>query len=338
MFTEKLNLRYPLIQAPMAGPTSHPNLTAAVSNAGGLGSYGAGYLSAEKLREVIRAIRLQTEAPFNINLFVSAPFEEDAAKIERSMRAMQPYFEELGVSMERPASYAPSFDEQMAVVIEEKVPVFSFTFGIPEEKWLEKLKGEGSVLIGTATHLEEGLELEKRGVDFIVAQGKEAGGHRGTFLGKEEAALVATEELVKQLKKQVKRPIIAAGGIMNRKDVVRAMDWGACAVQMGTAFLTTEECPIHPKYREILLKQEKDNTRLTKAFSGRLARGIRNQFLEEMETVDVPDYPIQNALTRPLRQAASAQSRTEFMSLWAGERAFHCKQQSAAALIHSLFC
>lgn len=337
MLTEKLSLRYPLIQAPMAGPTSHPNLTAAVSNSGGLGSYGAGYLSAEKLREVIRAIRLQTEAPFNINLFVPAPFEENAAKIERSKRAMQPYFEELGVSMEAPASYAPSFDEQMAVVIEEKVPVFSFTFGIPGEKWLKRLKGEGIVLIGTATHLKEALELEKRGVDFVVAQGKEAGGHRGTFMGKEEDGLYSTQKLVQELKKHVKRPIIAAGGIMNREDVARAMEWGACAVQMGTAFLTTEECPIHPKYREVLLEQEKDNTRLTRAFSGRLARGIRNRFLEEMEAIDVPDYPIQNALTRPLRQAASVQSRTEFMSLWAGESAFHCKQQSVTSLIHSLF-
>ncbi|WP_420420638.1 NAD(P)H-dependent flavin oxidoreductase [Simkania sp.] len=320
MLTERLKLPFPLIQAPMAGPASHPDLTAAVSNAGGLGSFGAGYLSADKIREAIHAIRFQTEAPFNLNLFVPGKFEVNAAKIKASMEAMQPYFE-----------------EQMSVVIEEKVPVFSFTFGIPEEKWLRQLKGEGTVLIGTATHLEEALALEQSGVDFIVAQGKEAGGHRGTFIGKEEDALDSTEVLVKELKRHVQTPIIAAGGVMNREDVKQALEWGACAVQMGTAFLTTQECPIHPKYRQILLAQEEDNTRLTRAFSGRLARGVRNRFLDEMERINVPDYPIQNALTRPIRQAASAQARTEFMSLWAGERAFLCQQQSVASLICFLF-
>ena len=167
MLTKRLALRFPLIQAPMAGSASHPNLTTAVTNAGGLRSYGAGYLSSEKLREVIRAIRFQTKAPFNINLFVPAPFEEDKVKIERSMQAMQPYFEELGMATEMPTSYAPSFEAQMAVLLEEKIPVFSFTFGIPEEKWLSQLKNQGTVLIGTATHLEEEIQLKKRGVDFI---------------------------------------------------------------------------------------------------------------------------------------------------------------------------
>jgi len=194
------------------------------------------------------------------------------------------------------------------------------------------------VTIGTATHLAEAIELEKRGVDFIVAQGGEAGGHRGTFIGREEEALLSTKELIKAFKESIKTPLIAAGGIMNREGIQEAMRRGVYGVQMGTAFLTAKECPIHTKYREIiLLTQKKDNTELTRAFSGRLARGIRNRFLTEMKDVPVPDYPIQNALTRNLRQAAAQQNREEFMSLWAGQKAYLCQDKTASDLIQELF-
>jgi len=194
--TTRLHLSCPIIQAPMAGASSHPSLTAAVSNAGALGSYGAGYLPAEKVRKVIRAIRCQTDRCFNLNLFIPSLIKDETSKIKSSLKAMEPYFQELDIEPMEAASYAPSFDDQIRVVIEEKVPVFSFTFGIPEEKWLAELKANGIVVMGTATHLQEALELERRGVDFIVGQGTEAGGHRGTFLGKEEEALIPTHELM----------------------------------------------------------------------------------------------------------------------------------------------
>lgn len=333
--TQKLEIQFPIIQAPMAGASSHPHLTASVSNAGALGSFGAGYLPGDQIRKVIQKIRKETDRPFNLNLFVPSDYNEDPLKKEASLTLMSSYFEGLGLDPINPHDYAPSFEEQMAVVIEEKVPVFSFTFGIPESHYLEKLKANGTWMIGTATHLQEALELENRGVDFITLQGSEAGGHRGTFLGREEDALIPIRELAFEVKSKLATPCIAAGGIMEGRGIQEALEWGVCGVQMGTAFLTAKECPIHPKYREILLNQDQDNTALTRAFSGRLARSIRNRFLDEMEEWkdQIPDYPIQNALTQPLRQAAAQQNQPELMSLWAGQKAMLCQDKSVADLI-----
>lgn len=334
--TRKLGITYPIIQAPMAGASSHPDLVAAVSNSGGLGSYGGGYLSPEKIQAVIDDIRSLTDRPFNFNLFIPAPFEDSHEKKARVREIMRPYFQELGLKdVPNPTAYAPSFEEQMEAVIEKRVPVFSFTFGIPDNKWIKRLKEAGIVTMGTATHLDEGIELKQAGIDFVVAQGKEAGGHRGTFLGPEKEALIATADLTAQLTTHLTVPVIAAGGIMDERGIARALKSGVHGVQMGTAFLTAEECPIHPGYKELLLNQKADQTELTRAFSGRFARGIRNRFLEEMRAYEnvIPDYPIQNAITAPLRKAAAEKNQLEFFSLWAGQSAALCQQKKAKDLI-----
>ncbi|TCP58097.1 nitronate monooxygenase [Tumebacillus sp. BK434] len=337
--TEKLGIRVPILQAPMAGGATTPELMAAVSNAGGLGSLGAGYLSAAAMREAIRRIRELTDQPFAVNLFVPESPREDAVRSAAANGLMRPYRAELGLPEEPSvAAYAEPFAEQIAVVLEERVPVFSFTFGIPSAEVLQQLREQGITTIGTATTVREAVLLEQSGIDLIHAQGGEAGGHRGTFLGRPEDALVGTMALVPQIVDGVTLPVIAAGGIMDGRGIAAALMLGAEAVQLGTAFLTTAECGIHPAYKAALLTSTEESTSLTKAFSGKPARGLQNRFLREMEPHQhaLPDYPIQNALTRDIRQAAAKQNNPDFLSLWAGQGSRLTRQETAAELMSRL--
>lgn len=230
------------------------------------------------------------------------------------------YREELGIEApEEVSAFVQPFEDQLAVVLEEKVPVFSFTFGVPEEAQISALKEAGILVVGTATTVREGLVLEERSVDAVVGQGSEAGGHRGTFVGDFESALVGTVALVPQLADSLSVPVVAAGGIMDRRGLAAALVLGAEGVQMGTAFLSGTESGVHPKYKEAVLTAESEDTVLTRAFSGKPARGIRNRFVEEMDREDVPGYPVQNAYTRDIRAAAAKEDRVEFLSLWAGQ-------------------
>ena len=320
--TKQLNIVHPVVQAPMAGGTSTPELVAAVSSAGGLGSLGAGYTSPGVLREEISHVRNLTDRPFAVNLFVPEAFEADPGRVERSNELMQPYREDLGI--ETPAdilSYTPAFEEQLAVVLEERVPVFSFTFGVPEEAQLSELKKAGITVLGTATTVREALVLEEAGVDGVVGQGAEAGGHRGTFLGAHADALVGTMALIPQLVDAINVPVIASGGIMDGRGLAAALVLGAEAVQMGTAFLTTRESGAHPEYKKAVLAATEEETAVTRAFSGKPARGIKNRFLLEMDEHDerLPPYPVQNAWTKDIRGAAQEQNSPELMSLWAGQ-------------------
>lgn len=320
--TRLLGIEHPVIQAPMAGGPTTPALVAAVSNAGGLGSLGAGYLPPEELRERVKEIRNQTDAPFNINLFVPPPFEADPVSIERSNELLAPYRQELGIGApERSSSFEESFDDQLAVVIEEGVPVFSFAFGVPDEKHLHALRGAGITTVGTATTVREGLALQAAGVDAAVAQGSEAGGHRGTFLGESGDAMIGTMALVPALIDALSMPVVASGGIMDGRGLAAALTLGAGAVQMGTAFLAAQESGAHPEFKEAVLEAGEDATAITRAFSGRAARGIKNRFLLEMAAHEttLPPYPVQNALTKDVRGAAREKNRPEFMSLWAGQ-------------------
>lgn len=336
--TEKLGIRYPIIQAAMAGATT-PELVVAVSNAGGLGSLGAGYLTAAEIKHAIQKIRQLTDHPFAVNLFIPQPHQATSAQIQQASEAIAHCCPELNQNI-TPVStpYAVSFEEQIQIIFEEKVPVFSFTFGILEGKWLNQLKSKQIQLIGTATTVSEALALEKSGVDLITLQGSEAGGHQGTFLTKEEDALIGLMSLIPPCIDQIKIPIIAAGGIMDGRGIAASMTLGAAVVQMGTAFLSCHESAINHQYKKILLSQQQDHTALTRAFSGRLARGIRNKFMDCMQTKqdNVLDYPIQNALTRPMRKKANQTNATEFMSLWAGQAAALCRDISASKLIQQL--
>jgi nitronate monooxygenase len=334
--TEALGIEHPVVQAPMAGGPTTPELVAAVSNAGGLGSLGAAYLPPEKIREQVREIRGLTEAPFAVNLFVPVPFEADPEKITHAQALLGPYRDELGIEAPKELPYfAESFDDQLEAVLEERVPVFSFTFGSLGPELLGRLKENGATVMGTATTVREGLRLEKDGVDMVVAQGSEAGAHRGTFLGDFADAMIGTVALVPQLADALSVPVVASGGIMDGRGLAAAFILGAEAVQMGTAFLVCEESGAHPEYKRMVLGGAEDATAVTRAFSGRPARGIKNRFLTEVgeHEGELPPFPVQNTLTKDVRAAAQRQNRPEFMSLWAGQAAPLGRSMKAAELV-----
>lgn len=337
--TEALEIEHPIVQAPMAGGPTTPELVAAVSNAGGLGSLGAAYLPPETLREQVREVRDLTERPFAVNLFVPSPFEADPERIERANALLGQYRKELGIEApEKISSFAESFDDQLETVLEERVPVFSFTFGSLGPDLTGQLKQNGVTVMGTATTVREGLRLEEEGVDMVVAQGSEAGGHRGTFLGDFADALVGTMALVPQLADALSVPVVASGGIMDGRGLAAALILGAEAAQMGTAFLVCEESGAHPEFKRAALEAAEDETAVTRAFSGRPARGVKNRFLIEVgeHEGELPPFPVQNALTRDVRAMAQKQDRPEFMSLWAGQAARLARPIRAAELVRGV--
>ncbi|ASJ53679.1 nitronate monooxygenase [Brevibacillus formosus] len=334
--THTLKIRYPIFQAPMAGGPTTPDLIAAVSNAGGLGNLGAGYLTPEQLRTAIQEIRKRTDRPFGVNLFVP----EEPTELEEMINQMTDYLnfyrEELGIA-QNPLIQKSSeaFEEQVQVLLDEKVPVFSFTFGIPPQEVIQTMKQNGTVVIGTATTVEEAKQLEAVGVDVIVAQGSEAGGHRGTFLKSVTQSLVGTLALVPQVVDHVSIPVIAAGGIMDGRGLVASLSLGASAVQMGTAFLACPESGAHTVYKQKILLENEDSTEVTCAYSGKAARGIRTEFMNDMHHYSgkIPGYPIRNSLTRDIRQAAAKANNPEYMSLWAGQGLRLATDHTAAKIV-----
>ncbi|ARB92010.1 NAD(P)H-dependent flavin oxidoreductase [Legionella longbeachae] len=336
---EKIGIKYPIIQAPMAGGATTPELVAGVSNAGGLGSLGAGYMSPTDIRSAIRKIRELTANPFAVNLFIPEHNQVTPSQMHKACCDIQQSCIELNLEIKPVVQpYAPSFSEQLKVLIEEKIPVFSYAFGLLDLAWISQFKKNHTILMGTATNLEEAYELEKSGIDALVAQGCEAGGHRGTFLGKAEDSLIGLFSLLPQLVDKLKIPVIAAGGIMDGRGIIAATDLGADGVQMGTAFLTCPESGIPDSYKHTLLAQFQDNTVLTRAFSGKLARGIRNKFIERMDEkkTNILSYPIQNALTTTMRKKAKEEQHIDFMSMWSGQSAQLCRNLSASELINTL--
>ncbi|TAK78512.1 MAG: nitronate monooxygenase [Gammaproteobacteria bacterium] len=337
-FLKKLGIQAPIIQAPMAGGATTPRLVANVSNADGLGSIGGGYLSAEEIRKSIRETRALTQKPFCVNLFTPTQTIISERKIQKMVKILSKYNKELKITSSATIPMADSFDAQLEVIIEEKVPVVSFTFGIPTANQIQKLKAQKIILIGTATTVKEGIKLAENGCDFIVAQGSEAGGHRGSFLGSFKKSLIGTMALVPQLVDAVNVPVIAAGGIMDGRGLGAALMLGAAGVQMGTAFLTCPESGVHKKYKEAILKSNEESTVVTTVFSGKLARGIQNKFIEEMEKYeeDILEYPFQHYLTQPIRKESARQDQLEWMSLWAGQGTRLSKELPADELIKKI--
>jgi len=333
-FLRRLGLDHPVIQAPMAGGGDTPALVAAVSGAGGLGSIGAAYLSPEAIEKTAAEARALTDRPFAINLFARLPVPErpdPGAALDR----VRPYYAELG--LEPPAAPEPPVDDfagKLAACLASDAAVFSFTFGVLPADALAAIKARGMILLGTATTPEEAAVLEASGVDAIIAQGSEAGGHRGSFAGDHDTdfdrgligASIGTMALVPQIVDAVALPVIASGGIMDGRGIAAALALGASAVQLGTAFLTCAEAGVPEAYKDAILAARPSDTRVTRAFSGRPARGIVNRFMTEVEDrvedqardAAVLPFPYQNALTRPLRTAAGKAGRAEFLSLWAG--------------------
>jgi nitronate monooxygenase len=333
-----LGCEHPIIQAPMAGGGDTPRLLAAVGNAGGIGFIGAAYLAPARIAETAAAVRALTSRPFGINLFAPLP-QPPAQDIDAMLARLAPYHAELGLPPPGvDAAPAYDFDGQLRAALDSGAAAFSFTFGLLPARATEAIKARGLRLIGTATTVAEAVALRDAGVDAIIAQGSEAGGHRGTFLGAFADAQVGTLALVPQIVDAVDVPVIASGGIMDGRGIAAALALGAVAVQLGTAFLTCDEAGVADAYKNAILHAGDHATRVTRAFSGRPARGIVNRFMREIDDsgVAIPPFPIQNALTRPLRLAAAQQGRAEYLSLWAGQAAHLARRQPAATLVARL--
>lgn len=335
-----LGIELPIIQAPMAGSQGSA-LTVAVSNAGGLGSLPCAMLGIDALRSELATIKAQTSKPFNVNFFCHASPEVSAER-EATWRAeLAPYYEELGIDASTIAAgpgRAP-FSAEAAEVIEEIGPaVVSFHFGLPSAELLARVKARGAKVLSTATTVEEARWLEAHGVDAIIAQGLEAGGHRGIFLSEDLSTQVGTFALVPQIVREVKVPVIAAGGIADRKGVVAALALGAAGVQIGTAYLLCPEATTSPVYRAALRSEAARHTTLTNLFSGRPARGIVNRLMREIGPIsqDAPAFPLATAAIFPLRARAESQGSGDFSPLWSGQNASGCKEIPAAELTREL--
>ncbi|HEY6908101.1 MAG TPA: nitronate monooxygenase [Myxococcales bacterium] len=331
-FTERMGVKHPLVLAPMAGGPSTPALCAAVSEAGGLGSYGAAYVAPARLRELIREIRAATARPFAINLFADDGVGADGETLRRAQEALARFRAELGLPPPGPPPAPVSLREAFAVVLEERVPVFSFTFGIPPAEMLEACRKAGIATMGTATSVAEARQLDATGVDLICAQGAEAGGHRGTFDRAAEPPLIGTMALVPQVVDAVRKPVIAAGGIMDGRGLAAALALGASAASLGTAFLRCPEAGTSAPYRAALREARDDTTTVTRAFSGRAARALANRFTREMADAPLAPYHTQNSLTREIRTAAAKRGDGTLLSLWAGQAAALGRELPAAEL------
>lgn len=337
--TDRLNLTSPIIQAPMGGGATTVELVAAVCQTGALGCIGAAYLTAEQIAEDAQAIRAQTRNPFGINIFAPLPSADEATNLSAAIEQIAPYYAEVGLPPPTAPQLSPiSFEERFVAALESGAALFSFTFGLLPSWAIKAVKERDIYLMGTATTVEEARILEAAGVDAVVAQGSEAGGHRGTFATNFEVGQVGTMALVPQMVDGVDIPVVASGGIMDGRGIAAALALGAAAVQMGTAFLTCEETGIAEAHKAAILAAGEQDTRLTRVFSGRPARGIANRFMDEMEqqAETILPYPLQNRLTRPLRRAAAQQGQPDYLSLWAGQGVRLARRQSAQALVAQL--
>lgn len=326
----------------MAGGASTPRLVEAVSEAGALGFIGAAYLPSGQIAAAARAVRERTTRPFGINLFTPVSPAKVPADVQSALDALASYHAELRLPPPVvPEHTIQDFDQQLEAVLASDAPVFSFTFGLVPDSAMAALRSRGKTIIGTATTVEEARALERAGVDAIVAQGSEAGAHRGSFAPDTtfEAAMIGTMALVPQIVDVVRVPVIASGGIMDGRGIAAALALGATGVQMGTAFLTTEESGIPAAYKDAILATRETGTRLTYVFSGRAARGIANRFMDEVEARGARanlGYPTQNALTRQLRTEAAKQNRPEFLSLWCGQGMTLARREPVRELVRRL--
>jgi nitronate monooxygenase len=335
---ELLGVRYPIVQAPMAGGFTTPELVAAVSNAGALGSVAGAMLAPDVIREQIRAVRELTDRPFAVNIFAPidiGPFEP--AAVDAMQRELGRYREELGLGEPGELRLPPPglVDAQLEVIADERPPVFSFTFGIPD---LRRVREAGCAILGSATTVPEAVALERAGVDAVVAQAYEAGGHRGTFLGPFERGLVGGVALVPQIVDRVEVPVVLAGGIMDGRGVAGALALGAEGAQLGTAFLSAEEAGTPEAYARLVREATEESTTITRAYTGRHARAIRTRLIEHLETADaeVLPYPVQGAALMDVRQAATEQGVGDLLFLLAGQASGLSRRLPASELVESL--
>jgi len=333
---EKLGLRVPIIQAPMAGGPSTPELVLAASMAGALGSFGFAYAQPDEMKRQSAAVRAKTDRPFGINLFVSPqPEPVPAAAQSQALQAVSGYYRELGLPAPEPAKapYVPDLAAQLATVAEIRPRVFTVHFGALPPKEFQEL---GVFVGGSATSVEEAKRLESLGYDFVIAQGGEAGGHRGSYLRDPYECLTGTLALTRLIVRAVRVPVVAAGGIMDGAGIAAALALGAQAAQLGTAFIPCPESGAAQVHKDALLKTTEDETRITEKFSGKPARGLANRFIREMADAPQLAFPAQNSLTGKLRAASAKAARPDFVAMWAGQAAPLSRAMPAADLISRL--
>jgi nitronate monooxygenase len=332
MTAEFLPSRLPIIQAPMAG-SQGVELCAAVCDAGGLGSLPTAMLAPPELRDQIAEIRRRTRAPFNVNFFCHVPPKPDPERQTRWVADLAPDYAE--VALDPPSESGPGrapFDSAMAEIIEDaKPPVVSFHFGLPREPLLERVKQTGAKIYSSATTVAEARWLEERGVDAVIAQGAEAGGHRGMFLTEDIYGQSGLFALLPQIVDAVRVPVIAAGGIANGRGIAAAFVMGASAAQIGTAYLFSPQSTISPIHREALRAAKDDSTRLTNVFTGRPARGILNRFMREHGPMNplAPEFPLATGAIAPLRAHHEKRGSGDYSPLWAGQAAALAREEDA---------
>ncbi|WP_281233103.1 NAD(P)H-dependent flavin oxidoreductase [Flavobacterium gelatinilyticum] len=341
--TEILGIEYPILQGPFGGNLSTVELTAAVSNAGGLGGYGAYTNSPQEIYEIDKQIKAATNKPYNINLWVSDHDIPESglsdAQFDKTAALFKPYYDEVGIPLpEKPAPFQSRFENQLDVILDIRPKVFSFMFGVPPNTVLEQCRQKGIVTVGAATTLDEALFLDSKGVDMIIASGFEAGGHRPSFLDKSESSLTGTFVLVQLMREKIKTPIIAAGGIADGRGIAAALTLGASAAQVGTAFLACDESGALPVHKEMLFSDASKYTTLSRAFTGRLGRGLTSRVAQDITGKEsgILPFPLQTTFIAPLRKAAIEQQKWDMILFWAGQISPILKHTKASVLMNAL--
>ncbi|MEV6304402.1 nitronate monooxygenase [Actinoplanes sp. NPDC051861] len=338
--TSLLGIEHPVVQGPFGGGMSAVGLAAAVSAAGGLGSFGANHLAPAAITDLVAELRAAVPAgrPFNVNLWVPHPEEADLRPVPADLERLRPLYERFGLAVPTGYQPPPAFDEQVDALLAAEPPVISFVMGVPPARVVAEARRCGIVTIGTATTVDEAVALQEGGLDVVVASGSDAGGHRGAFLRPVTESLVGTFSLVPQVADAVRVPVVAAGGIADRRGVTAALALGADGVQVGTGFLATVESGASPVQKAALAGPGARVTVLTRLFSGRHARGILNTLIRELaaEEARVPAYPVQNTLMQPLRRASAQRDDPGYTNLWAGQAAALSRPVTAKEYLESL--
>ena len=339
--SKALKIEYPIIQAPMLGICT-PEMVAAVSDAGGLGSLPVGVLPPERVSELIRKTKSLTSKPFAVNLFVhDIPDSVDEIEFDTMQAFLRRICAEDGIMIDKQNADSLKFNTYknlIDVLIAENIPVVSFTFGVLDDESIRKLKANNTILIGTATCVAEARILDEKGIDMIVAQGSEAGGHRGSFLNVNDPPLIGSMTLIPSIAAITDKPVIASGGICDGKSILAAFTLGASAVQMGTVFVASHESLATSVWKKRLIEAGEGNIILTNAFSGRFARGIRNKLSEQVKTsgLAIPGYPIQNSLTTPIRAQAQKTGNTDYIVMLRGQSQIKIEEKGSAEIFLDL--
>lgn len=326
---QQFGINSTIIQAPMAGVTT-PSFVAASCEAGALGFIAAGYLNKEELISFIQNVKTKTRRPFGVNVFIQDEPRPDKQTLIEAKAALQPIYDELSITTEPSFTFENHFSEQLEAILTENIRVVSFTFGLPSKEMIQRLKENNVFLMATATTKDEALAVATAGFDAVILQGREAGGHRGSFIQPTE--FIPLEELITQVQGTISIPIIAAGGLMTREQISKALALGADAVQIGTALLVADECEIPPAYKQAILDSREGSTGMITAFTGKPARGLLNDFSHRLQNAVIAPYPYQHLLTLAIRE----RNTQDYAFYLMGEHSFQAKQGTLKEIISEL--